>query len=276
MKNLIKSSLFFVLIAAAFSSCKKDETQLVYLGGTNPVLNATTNATPTSINLNNAIKTTTALTLNWTNPNFQFSTGISSQDVTYQVEIDTTGANFTNPLKQTVSVSKDLSISFTVDVFNGYLLNQLSLDTVHTHSLDIRVKAILASSSVTLISNVVKLTTKPYPIPPVVAPPSSGQLFLVGSATAGGWNNPVPVPTQQFTKVSTTLYRITVALTGGQEYLFIPVNGDWSHKYACHAASTVNTGGDFGYDWSDNFPGPTASGTYTITVDFQKGKFSVQ
>ena len=78
--------------------------------------------------------------------------------------------------------------------------------------------------------------------------------------------------------MSPTLYEITVALSGGNEYLMLPVNGDWSHKYACKnnpAGTTPNTGGDFGYDFNDNFPGPAASGNYKIQVDFQRGKFTV-
>ena len=61
--------------------------------------------------------------------------------------------------------------------------------------------------------------------------PSSGDLFLVGNASPGGWNNPVPVPSQKFTQVSATVYELTIALTGGNSYLLLPVNGSWSDKY---------------------------------------------
>jgi hypothetical protein len=124
---------------------------------------------------------------------------------------------------------------------------------------------------------VLKLVATPYAIPPKVALPTGGVLFLVGSATAGGWNNPVPVPSQKFTQVSSTLYELTVPLIGGQEYLFLPTNGDWSHKYAVtdKTVAGLADGGDFGYDKNDNFPGPLASGTYKISVDFQRGKFTV-
>ncbi|MGI8637063.1 MAG: hypothetical protein ACR2KZ_16845 [Segetibacter sp.] len=117
----------------------------------------------------------------------------------------------------------------------------------------------------------------PYAIPPKVAPPATGRLYLVGSATAGGWNNPVPVPLQEFTKISETLYQITVPLIGGQEYLLLPLNGDWGHKYAVkdNSVAGLAEGGDFGFDLSKNFPGPAASGNYKIVVDFQRGKFAV-
>ena len=161
--------------------------------------------------------------------------------------------------------------------FNDTWGHQLQLAPTITKSIDIRVTASLSASASKLASNVLKFNVTPYAIPPKVAPPASGQLFMVGDATAGGWNNPVPTPSQQFTKISATLYEITVSLTGGKEYLFLPVNGDWSHKYAVQdkTLSGLSVGGDFGYDKNDNFPAPAASGTYKIQVDFQRGKFTV-
>lgn len=273
MKNLIKLILILVLPAIIWS-CKKDENKDYYLGGTAPVLSASVTG---NIPLSYTHAGDPAFTLNWTNPNYQFTTGISSQDVTYLIEIDTTGANFTNPNKQSVSVSKDLSITFTQSQFNDYLLNTLQLNTTSSHNIEIRVTSSLGKNQAMLVSNVMKFTVQPYAIPPKVTPPATGHLYLVGSATAGGWNNPVPVPTQEFTKVSPTLYEITVNLNGGQEYLLLPLNGDWGHKYAVpdKTVAGLNNGGDFKMDASDNIPGPAASGTYKIVVDFQRGKFTV-
>lgn len=269
--------LKFLLIGAAFclvNACTKDEARDTFVGSTAPALTASVSST---IPLAYATADQEAVKLSWTNPNYQFASGVSSQDVSYLIEIDTTGANFTNPSRQTVSLSKDLSVSFTQAQLNDYLLNQLQLKAGMAHNLDIRVTASLAAAATKVVSNVLKFTVTPYAIPPKVAVPSSGDLFLVGSATAGGWNNPVPVPSQKFTKISATLYEITVPLTGGQEYLFLPVNGDWSHKYAVQDKTLAGLadGGDFGYDKNDNFPGPATSGTYKISVDFQRGKFTV-
>jgi len=147
------------------------------------------------------------------------------------------------------------------------------------------VKSTLENNSVPLTSNVLKFTATPYSIPPKVTPPASGTLYLVGGdSKLGGWQNggSYKVQNQQFTQKSATLYEITVQLSGGDnttgddQYLFVPVWGDWSHKYACKKTSDQSPdGGDFGYDLSDNFPGPAAAGTYKITVDFQRGKYTV-
>jgi hypothetical protein len=263
-----------VFAIAIIAGCKKDEQKVNFLGGTAPVLTASVSGV---IPLSYATAANTALTLSWTNPDYQLSTGVSSLDVTYLVEIDTAGANFTNPARQSITIGKDLSLTLTQSQLNDYLLNQLNLKHDVEHDIEIRVTSQLTASSVPLQSNVLSFKATPYAIPPKVNPPSSGQLFLVGSATAGGWNNPVPVPSQQFTQVNETEYTITIHLTGGQEYLFLPVNGDWSHKYAVKdkTVAGLNVGGDFGADLNDNFPGPAADGTYTIDVDFQRGKFTV-
>lgn len=275
MKILLKKLILLSFIATTLWSCTKDEKKDYFEGGTAPVLTA---SVADSLPLAYAAKDNPALQLSWTNPNYQFTTGVSSQDVNYLIEIDTAGANFTNPARQTVAVSKELTHTFVQGEFNDYLLNQLVLKPGMVHNLEVRVKSSLGSTSaVSLMSNVLKFNVTPYAIPPKVPPPASGQLFLVGSATAGDWNNPVPVPSQQFTQVGSTLYEITIPLKGAQEYLFLPVNGDWSHKYAVkdNTVSGLADGGDFGLDFSKNFPGPAADGTYKISADFQRGKFTV-
>jgi hypothetical protein len=274
MKRIVKKIFLLSLLAALFASCKKDEHKIYYEGGTSPVLSSSVSSP--DLPLSYANKDKQALALTWTNPDYKFTTGISSQDVNYQIEIDTEGANFASANKQTVSVSKELSKSFIVSEFNGFLLNQLQLDTSVSHNIEIRLKSFLTNQSAVLYSNVIKYAVVPYAIPPVVAPPTTGQLFLVGDATTGGWGNPVPLPAQEFTKIDALHFELTVPLIGGKEYLFIPLNGDWGHKYACKKkADQSASGGDFGLDFSDNFPGPAADGTYKIDVDFQRGKYTV-
>jgi hypothetical protein len=110
-------------------------------------------------------------------------------------------------------------------------------------------------------------------------PPTSGKLFLVGSATGGGWGNPVPTTTQQFTQVDSVTYTGNFYLGGGQAYDMLPVNGSWSAKYNVSSANTPNiaSGGAFQYSTGpgSDIPAPAQSGVYTIHVDFQGGTFTV-
>lgn len=275
MKNISKFAILSFLLTLIVWSCSKDEKKIYFEGGTAPVL--TSNVTVIDLNFANADND--AVTFSWTNPNYNFTTGVSSQNVSYVLEIDTTGSNFTNPNKKELAISQDLTQTIIVSAFNDYLLNQLVLLPGMEHNLDIRIKSTLINSSVPLYSNVLSFTVTPYAIPPKVVPPASGELWIVGSSVASGWTNPLPAPydvTQKFTKVSETLYELTVDLIGGANgYKLIQINGDWEQQY--HALDgTVVSGGDFEKKNSDpQFPSPAASGTYKITVDFQRGKYFV-
>ncbi|MCW3105862.1 MAG: hypothetical protein JWQ09_368 [Segetibacter sp.] len=281
MKKSIKKLLLPLFLLMGIWSCQKQENKVFFEGGTAPVLTASKAGT---ISIAFATKDEEAVKLAWTNPNYRFNTGTSSHDVDYSLEIDTVGANFTSPNKKVLAISKDLSKTFTQNEMNNILLNELVLKVDAPHQLAIRVISNIKNGStntVPLTSNTLQFTVTPYAIPPTVAPPASGHLYIVGSATPGGdahgWDNPVPVPVQEFTQLSPTLYQITIPLIGGKEYLFLPVNGDWSHKYAVkdNTISGLADGGDFGYDYAKNFPGPVVSGNYKIVVDFQRGKFTV-
>jgi hypothetical protein len=274
MKNrfliLFASLLFFVMW-----SCKKQQNKDYFIGGTNPTLKASKSG---SIPLSFANKDQEAVTLSWTNPNYQFSTGLSSQSVNYSVEIDTSGSNFTNPQRKIISISNDLSLSITQNDFNDYLLNQLQLSTTMPHNIEIRVTASIGTET-SVYSNVLKFTAQPYAIPPKVAPPASGKLFITGSATPKSWmgGGDPEVPSQEFTQISPTLYQLDhITLTGGNSYLFVPVYGDWNAKYGGVGANNSNNvnGDDFKANGGDLLA-PAATGDYKIIVDFQRGKFTV-
>lgn len=131
-----------------------------------------------------------------------------------------------------------------------------------------------APSTSGLYSIVVNFATNTYTVMPV---PSN--LFIVGDATPGGWANPVPTPSQQFTQTTPGVFQISIPLTSGKSYLFLPVNGDWGHKYGGATDGTSANGGVLLADGNvpgSNTPAPAASGTYTITVDFIKQTYKVQ
>ena len=287
--KIISKLLFLSLLFFVFSACEKDENKIYLEGGTAPAL--TSSVTGNTLSLSFADKDNMAMALNWTNPEYRFTTGVSSQSVTYQIEIDTVGANFTNPNKQTISISNNLSQSFTQGEFNDFLLNQLVLKPGMPHQIEMRVVSILAGNAARLNSNVLKYTVTPYAIPPKVNPPGTavgnpptdwmnGRLFIVGNATPGGdatgWNNPVPVPSQEFKKLSSTQYEITIQLYGGKSYLLLPINGDWGIKYGAMGGNgSNNPNGDDFKEGGGDLISPPATGNYKIVVDFQRGKFTL-
>lgn len=276
MKNILKFTGTLLLVSFLFTACKKQINDIQYLGGTDPVLTASSTVALVLLpaNANNP-----AVSFSWTNPDYQFSTGISSQDVTYTLQIDTVGSNFKDVSETTIS--KDLSVALTVSELNKKILS-LNVIPGGVSNIEIRIKSTLVNSTLPLYSNIIKMKVTSYLdfaiTPPGTAPLyADGKLFLVGSATGGGWNNPVPLPTQQFTRMDATHYKITVPLLGGQEYLLLPVNGDWGTKYgnSCGANSCNAAAGDNFKVGGDNVKGPASAGTYTITVNFVTGKFTV-
>ncbi|MEO5944363.1 MAG: SusE domain-containing protein [Ferruginibacter sp.] len=274
MKNLIKTISFILLTVVVFTACKKEITQVSYVNGTAPALTAsTTNA----MVLNIADKNNTAITFNWTNPNYQFTTGLSSQDVSYTLQVDTTGANFKSPFLKEQVISKDLSTTLSVSALNGLLANWLENIP---HNFEMRIKSSIGvANSLPLYSNVVKITITPY-LDVTVVTPFTGNLWIIGNATAGGWNNttsvaPDGIGDQKFTKTSSTTWEITIPLIGGNEFLILPDAGSWSNKYAVDKTKATADGGSFGYNLGDNFPGPSSSGTYKIVLNFKTGKYTV-
>ncbi len=273
MKKILFLLLSAFMLVTVLWSCKKDEQQVVFQNGTAPVLSSTTAAV---IPLSFSGADNEAINLTWTNPNYQLNTGLSSYDVSYQIEVDTTGANFTNPNKKVIAISKDLNLVMTQIVFNDLLLNQLQLAPSVSHNIDIRVKSFLINSTGIQYSNVLKFTATPYSLPPKITPPASGTLFITGSAVPSGWVNNPPA-TQQFAMVSPTHFVLnSVAITGGNSYTFLSNFNSWDYKYSIAVKNdpTAVNGGDFQWQGNDILA-PSVSGNYKIDVDFQRGKFTL-
>lgn len=273
MRHILKTLSIILGTVALFAACTKTDTLPFYKSGTAPALTSdVTTFAPTPADSNN-----TVLTLSWTNPGY----ATDSNTVKYLVQIDSAGQNFAHPY--TKEVTGVVNTSFTAKDFNAVLLS-FGFDFGVTYSVDIRVISSYANNNDQQFSNTITIQATPYVVPAKVLPPQSKTLYLVGSATAGGWGNPVPLPAQQFTMLDSLTYQGTFYLSAGGEYLMLPVNGDWSQKYAVadNTVPNLSAGGDFGYysndnqsEFNSNFPAPSASGMYTILVDFQHGKFTV-
>ena len=266
MKSILKFILAAAGITGLITACNKVDDLPLYKNGTTTVLNASAYViAPLAADSN-----TTALSLTWTFP------GYASDPATakYTVEIDSSSKNFAKASVKIVTGS--LTTPFKAKELNAILLSYGYAFNAPV-DMDIRVTASYGNNNERIYSNVIKVRMTPYKIPPKIALPGSLKLFIVGDATAGGWNNPVPVPSQELVRLDETTWGGVFQLTGGKQYLLLPVNGDWSHKFAVpnNSVAGLSAGGDFGFDLSDNFPGPATTGLYKIIVDFQLGKFAV-
>ncbi len=273
MKKSIKFLLNAALFLTLFASCKKDEDQVLYEGGTAPKLTVSSTA-PMVLNIANAANQ--ALAFNWTNPDYKFSTGVSSQNVTYILQIDTTGSNFTNRDIQEFSIANDLSFAMTVKELNTTLTKLGMLENVQ-HNIEFRVKSTLINNSVPLFSNVIKIVITPYLD---VVYPVPAALYITGSATPLNWQCGCATDvgtTQKFTKVNSTKFELTIALSANNSYLLLPVYGSWAAKYGFDGSNNANNvnGDNFKPEGGD-MKAPATSGTYKITVEFKTGKWTVQ
>jgi hypothetical protein len=227
-------------------------------------------ADPSKLTTENATVTGTSSTSTNHSNTFTWSPAFPgySGTVTYVIQYDSAGKGFTSPFQiagyggaSVYSASLSQADMNTTALTSGIAANA-------TGKVEYRVKATTASGAIAY-SNVVNVTITTFsPVP--------ANLYIVGDATPGGWNNPVPVPSQQFVKVDAYKFSITLGLTGGKSYLFLPVNGDWSHKYGGIGANNSNNvnGDDFKPEGSD-MKAPATTGVYKIVVDFQTNKFTV-
>lgn len=264
----IKNILLFTAVAAlGITACDKLDPLPQYGLGVDPVasVSSTTVAPPPADSLKDA------LTVSWTNPEYASDTNT----VKYIVQIDSAGRNFSKAAVREVIGKR--STTYTARELNNIML-AWGFEFNKAYDLDVRVISSYANNNEKRNSNVIKIKGTPYKIPPLVALPSSGKLFLVGDASDGGWNNPVPVPTQEFTRLDETTFVGIFNMKGGKQYLVLPVNGSWDNKYSVpnNGVPGLNAGGDFRFNAPDNFPGPATDGQYKITLDFQAGKFKVE
>lgn len=265
--NKIKHFLVPVLFLGVVA-CDKKADLPVFENGTAPVLTASATTIAAAPSDSNNV----AVIFSWSNPKY----ATDSSKVKYIIEIDSAGRNFAKAASKEITGS--LSSSYLAKELNSILLNYGFKFNV-AYDVDVRLISSYANNNEQYTSNTVRLKVTPYKIPPKVALPATGKLFIVGDATNGGWNNPVPVPTQEFTRIDETTFGGIFQLATGKQYLILPENGSWSTKYCLTngSAAGIADGGDFVFRSSggDNFPAPGADGLYKIILDFQEGKFTV-
>lgn len=278
MKKSIQTMLLPVLMVLLVASCKKDERMIYFEGGTAPTLTAST----ANVTLTPDRDAETAIIFNWSNPNFRFTTGVSSHDVQYALEMDRV-SGFNSPNMREITLTSDLARRFTVLELNSFLGNVMELPLEQNVQVFVRVVAFLRAEGVTnrvgaVTSNVVTFNTRPYAPPPLVEPPTDGTLWATGNAFAApDWQNPLLPPfvnDQAFRRVTNTLYEAELNFTRPGAFKLIQTNGVWGTQY--HKVDGDAFGGTFRKrDADPAFDGPTEPGRYRMTVNFQTGRFTL-
>lgn len=270
MKTIFRANMLLLSLCFLLHSCKKDENKIYLQGGTAPVLSA--DQTELVLTHDNAAQTAT--TFSWSNPNYMFNTGVSSQNVNYLLQVDTTGSNFSSP--QAVSISQNLSETFTQQDLNT-VLTKLNLQENIPHNVEFRIQSTLVNNSAPLYSNVVKMVVTPY-LDVAVPIPTTGVLYITGDGVPSSWTN-TPPDNQLCTKVSNTEYTITMSFVPGKQYKFLSTQGAWQPQYGIAAGGTA-TGGNIAYNLgtgSDpaSFATPGEAGNYKVDLNFKTGRYTV-
>ena len=120
----------------------------------------------------------------------------------------------------------------------------------------------------------------PSTAPNTVAMPASGKLFITGSATPAGWmnNGDAELKSQQFTQAGNSMYvgRSMYLSGGSNNYLLVPVYGNWTNKYGYTGAANTNNTTTYNFiaEGADILAPPTA-GYYHLFADFALGKVTL-
>ena len=186
MKSIIKPFFAVLFLISGLVACDKVDDLSLFTNGTTPALSVNnTTVAPTAADSLSPI-----LNFTWTSPLY----ATDSANYKFILEIDSVGRNFSNPTRTTVL--GDLSHTILAKDLNNMLLG-LGFDFNIPGSIEARLISSYANNNERLISNTLTINATVYVTPPKVDLPSTGRLFLVGNASQGGWNNPVPVPTQE-------------------------------------------------------------------------------
>ena len=224
-----------------------------------PITLVPSSSSPIVLQVSNA--SNTAISFNWNSSPYG-----TNNIINYALQADVVGGNFANP--QVIKYGTSLTSGITVNDLNSLAIAAGVIGGT-TKNVEFRIVSYLGTTYGTpmVYSNAVTISITTFtPIPPT--------LYIVGDATPGGWNNPVPLPAQQFTRIDAVTYGIVINLTAGKSYLFLPLNGDWTHKYGGASA----TGGALLADNAvpgSNTPAPATTGNYQIVINFQTGIYTV-
>jgi len=277
MKNLMKHIFLLSLFAIAFTACKKDENKTVFEEGTAP---SATSSLSGSVTLVKASKDLPFITFTWTNPNYSFNTGVSSQDVSYAVQLDTTGTTGSSKFITFAITKVDLTKTYTHGELNTFLIKSkgeggLGLEPLVAHDVRIRIKSYLGTESDTnptnLYSDTMALNVTPYSVDP--------DLWITGDATPSGWTN-TPPATQKFTyDRPSNSFNLTIALpaTGTLEgYKFLTISGAWQPQWGGAPATggTISENPGGGSDPAA-IKAPAVAGNYKLTVSLANKTFAI-
>lgn len=267
MKNIVKLIMLIAVNSLVFTACNKEEDLPLYVAGNGTVVTASA----ASVSAGIADSSKTALTVNWTWPNY----ATDSANQKFIVQIDSAGQNFIKPWTRTLKGVS--STSFTAKELNLIAFGFGATKAV-PYTLEIRIISSYGNNNEQYTSNTTNVVVTPYIKPVTLSMAPLGPLTLLAAdaakiAVAFNWtatqygnvplNYAVQIDKVGGTWANPTVIKFGTALTGN-----ITVNT--LNNAAINAGVAPTTTGDLAirviaYQGA-NFANPLYSNVTTLKV----------
>lgn len=239
----------------AIWSCKKDEQRIVIKNGTAPVLTAS----KTAVVLADTAAADTVVRFSWSASGFGYDAAVS-----YALQFDKKGNNFTKA--KTVDQGASLSAAYTVAALNT-IANQVGLTAFTADNLEVRVQAKVSDTYPAVYSDSLTLVVTSY-----LTEPPYADIYLVGDATEGGWDNTKASPIFR-DDADAFVYNYTGYLKAGG-IKFLGYLGKWAPSWG----SNGGTGVVFRPTEADPDPATfsiATAGYYSVQLDLKNNTYSL-
>lgn len=258
------SILTFSLLMMVVTSCD-DNAELFTISSSPTAPNLAvlpfTTLTLDAVNTNNP-----AMTLNWQSADYGQQASIN-----YDIEF-ANDANFTTPVVS-ASVTGINSITLSMAEVNAAAGNS-GLNPFEWADLYVRVVSSLGTkSSQKIASNAVTVSVYPY------FNYTFNDYYLVGDATAPGWNNNSNNPPLFRSEADANIFYYTGRFSGGGHFKVLETKGLWHPQYGTDDAINIwNTTATNSSPEPERFPygggNGIPEGYYTFTINFATKKFT--
>lgn len=218
MKHIYKFSALAILLLLVYS-CNSDDEKIVANAISAPVLVAPEGGSAFVLvreNANNIV-----FNLNWTKSDYGIPT-----DISYNVEIALANTQFVNAVS--AGIVSTNTIALTVAALNS-AVTAAGANALQETEIEIRIKSSLGpKKDLPMYSNSIHIKVTPYAT--IVA---KNDLFLVGNATAAGWNNDSDNTPLFRDPMDENKFYYTGFFTGGADFGFkiLDTKGSWHPQY---------------------------------------------
>lgn len=255
MKNITKSLIALFALVAISCSVEDVQDRPVIEGVDSPVLTAPTAGTSYVLIPEN--KANTAERFTWNSANFGGDVA-----VTYSVQIDKKGGDFSAPqvLGSVVSANQ---VAVSVEVMNNAALALEGDAAVSGVPVEFDIRVIATTGvSTSMVSSITGIVIAPY-IDAIAYPFTDW--YLVGDATAAGWNNNSGNQPLFRDGANANIYTFTGYFTAGA-FKLLSTPGQWAPSIGFGSTGTIQDRPTEADPDPANFPIAVA-GYYTFTMD---------